>query len=272
MGKLGLCLSGGGAKGSYQIGAAMVLKEQGIFDRIDAFSGTSIGAANVCLLASTSVEAARDLWLSMPDNALERNRTRGHASSLKEKFNMIDHGLFKIDPLEDLLLASVDQKRLNEREVYVTVSELESEDSGFAAFLRMGFRRYLHDDSKAFYLPLREMSDNERLKAVVASCSIPVIFPAVIAADDKKYYDGGVYDGVPIKPLAEAGCDTIIIIRLNPRAPYHPELYPGIRFYDIIHKTSIGSPLDFTVDHVKELYQLGYNDMSDYLKTLYVQP
>ena len=31
--KLGLCLSGGGARGAYQIGALMALKEAGIYFR-----------------------------------------------------------------------------------------------------------------------------------------------------------------------------------------------------------------------------------------------
>jgi len=272
MGKIGLCLSGGGGKGAYQIGAVMALKEAGIYQKVNAFSGTSIGAANATLLASTSPETAQALWHSMPENVLKKNSDKPFIDALfREKIAAIDKGLYKIDALEDVLIKSIDQKALDDKEVYVTVSEVGNKDDGFSAFLRMAFRRYIHDDSKAFYLSLREMDPKERLKAVVASCSIPLIFPAVID-DEKRYYDGGVYDGVPIKPLAENGCDTIISIRLNPRAPYHPELYPGIRFLDIIHSSSIGSPLDFTPAHVKETYQTGYDDMLEYLDKLYFKP
>jgi NTE family protein len=37
-------LSGGGARGAYQIGALKALQELGILDKATAFSGASIGA------------------------------------------------------------------------------------------------------------------------------------------------------------------------------------------------------------------------------------
>jgi NTE family protein len=61
MSKLGLCFTGGGAKGAYQIGAAQALSELGLLEKVQVFSGTSIGAANVSVLASSSVEKTRDV-------------------------------------------------------------------------------------------------------------------------------------------------------------------------------------------------------------------
>ena len=52
----GLVLSGGGAKGAYQVGVVKAIAERGI--PISAISGTSIGAINGALLASSSSLAA----------------------------------------------------------------------------------------------------------------------------------------------------------------------------------------------------------------------
>ena len=68
--KLGLCLSGGGARGAYQIGACMALKETGILDKIEVFSGTSIGAANAALLATNKIETVKDIWFKMPEETI----------------------------------------------------------------------------------------------------------------------------------------------------------------------------------------------------------
>ena len=47
---VGLALEGGGAKGSYQVGAYMGLKKCGV--KVDAVAGTSIGSLNGALIAS----------------------------------------------------------------------------------------------------------------------------------------------------------------------------------------------------------------------------
>ncbi len=56
--KLGLVLSGGGARGAYQVGvmAAMseILKKADVEFKIDIFSGVSAGAINAAFLAAQS--------------------------------------------------------------------------------------------------------------------------------------------------------------------------------------------------------------------------
>jgi len=56
MNKVGLCFSGGGARGAYQIGAVKALVELGIFSHIQVFSGTSIGAVNACMVATKNID------------------------------------------------------------------------------------------------------------------------------------------------------------------------------------------------------------------------
>lgn len=59
---LGLVLSGGGAKGAYEVGVWQAMEEMGLAGDVAAISGTSVGAINAALFA-TRPEAAETLWL-----------------------------------------------------------------------------------------------------------------------------------------------------------------------------------------------------------------
>lgn len=69
----GLVLAGGGAKGSYQVGAYRALKELGW--QPDIITGTSVGCLNAALFVLDKVSEAEELWknldihgvLEMPD-------------------------------------------------------------------------------------------------------------------------------------------------------------------------------------------------------------
>jgi NTE family protein len=52
-GKIGLVFSGGGGKGAYEIGVWKAFKEYGIDKYVCAVSGTSVGALNAALFATT---------------------------------------------------------------------------------------------------------------------------------------------------------------------------------------------------------------------------
>ena len=60
MGKKAVVLSGGGAKGGYQIGVWKVLRQMGFTP--DIVVGTSVGALNGALMALDNFDAALDIW------------------------------------------------------------------------------------------------------------------------------------------------------------------------------------------------------------------
>ena len=55
-----IALEGGGARGSYQVGAWRALQEAGI--RYNAVSGTSVGALNGAMMAMGDLTGAEKLW------------------------------------------------------------------------------------------------------------------------------------------------------------------------------------------------------------------
>jgi NTE family protein len=66
-----LVLSGGGAKGAFQIGAERVLREEYGF-RWDRIFGVSVGALNATLLAQQQYEQLRQLWLTIREEDVYR--------------------------------------------------------------------------------------------------------------------------------------------------------------------------------------------------------
>lgn len=72
---LGLVLSGGGAKGAYEVGVWQELQAAGLASRVTAISGTSVGALNAALFA-TRPEAAERLWLENMGEIFTLNTNR----------------------------------------------------------------------------------------------------------------------------------------------------------------------------------------------------
>ena len=65
--KIGLVLSGGGAKGAYQIGMLRALEEFGLEKENLTIAGTSIGALNALMYAIGDLDSVRDMVWRMKD-------------------------------------------------------------------------------------------------------------------------------------------------------------------------------------------------------------
>ena len=92
MNKPGLVLSGGGSRGSYQIGAYRALRDNGI--EICAVVGTSIGAINGAYIAQGDLDLACDVWEHI-DYRTVFAETRGL--------------LMDVEPLRALLKETIDE-------------------------------------------------------------------------------------------------------------------------------------------------------------------
>jgi len=262
--KIGLCFTGGGARGAYQIGAAQALSDLGIYEHISAFSGSSIGAANVAIMASTSIEKAREVWFNIPKDAFKLKEAI--VPRLKrEKFSTFDNGLYTMETLNRIMIDLIDYDVLLTKNVFVTVSESGDVSKGLLELFRSSYKHYIKKDSKVVYIPLRELEKGDQIKAVTASCSIPVVFPGV-TGNDKKYYDGGVFDNTPVRPLIDFGCNEVIVIGISFFAfeLIQSEKFPNVKMHQIKGKKKMGRVLDFSSKHSKEIYKYGYEDTLKY--------
>jgi len=261
MGKLGLCLSGGGGRGAYQIGALVALKELGILDKVSYYSGTSIGSVNAVMVATSSLENAKNIWLNIPDDSLKKNEN--FFKEIKEEgYKIYKSGLYEMDLLEEILTNNIDINKLKIDDVFIAIGDGGDSNEGFK-LLRNTYKHYIKKESRIVYQGLKGLTQEEAIEAVRMSCAIPLVFPSVIK-DGKKYYDGGVYDNVPVEPLVRVGCDEIIVVHLHKIHFFRPKKYPDVLFHEIKHKGLLGSILDFSKEHSHKLYEYGYNDVMCY--------
>ncbi|MGE4571749.1 MAG: patatin-like phospholipase family protein [Candidatus Izemoplasmatales bacterium] len=264
MNKLGLCLSGGGARGSYQIGVAQALKDLGYYDQIYAMSGTSIGAVNASLLATRPIEDVLDIWVNFPRE--EFNYIESLMNKIRSKdFSFVKNGVIDIENLERLLEANLDTSKLKEKKVYITLSPAGLTSEGSLGIIKSSFNHYIRGRKKVIYSPLQDQKPDDINKQIIASCSIPFVFPPVMI-NGKQTFDGGLYDNIPIKPLVNAGCDTVIVVNLQKLIRFNPKKFPGIKIIEIKHKKSLGAILNFEKNQSIARYHLGYEDAMNYFK------
>lgn len=173
---IGLCLSGGGARGLAHIGVFKALEEMGI--QADAVSGTSAGAIAGALYAEGLA----------PEKILDVVKV---------------NSVFKVFSIGDLRYGFSDLKYLKE----ILEKTLKHDDF---KQLKIPFYACVTELVSGTW----EIVDSGSIKeAVAASTSIPIIFQP-IKKGKKLYVDGGVMNNMPIEPLRERGC-KIIGVNIN---------------------------------------------------------
>ncbi len=179
--KIGVALSGGGAKGIAHLGVLKALEEHGI--KIDVISGVSVGAIIGALYADghTTDEINR---------FFQNNRLFQMVS-----FNLPKNGgLANTDRYKSQLGNMLHAKTFEELNIPLVVNATEL-NAGKNVYFKSG----------------------ELLNRVIASASVPVFFnPTNI--DGKLYVDGGMFCNLPASILREE-CETVIGVHTNPISP-----------------------------------------------------
>lgn len=185
-------LGGGGALGAYQVGGLLALAEAGVLP--DALFGCSAGALNAAFLASDpSVERARALADWWADSASRRVLAPGRWSQVRGMVSAVASradALLDERPLRALVSTHVGAHDVSELAVPLTVTTT-CLDCGGAVHADRG--------------PVADL--------LVASCSLPGLFPPVRLPDGHLHVDGGILCGVPVEAaLAVAGPDDVVYV------------------------------------------------------------
>lgn len=202
--KVGLVLSGGGAKGFAHIGALKVIEETGI--RIDYIGGTSIGAIVGGLYASGySATQIDSIFKAVSFAELIQDDIPRSAKTFFEKNESEKYALTL--PLNDfkISLPSSISKGQNMYNLFSKLTSHVNEIDDFnelpipffciATNIESGKETVLDKG----YLP----------RAVSASSALPTLFNPV-KIGDSLYVDGGITNNYPIDRVREMGADIII--------------------------------------------------------------
>ena len=178
--KLGLALSGGGARGFAHLGVYKAMQELGIKPNI--ISGTSAGAIAGLIFAS------------------------GHSAEEGLKFfqdrKLLDFARPLVSKTGIMTMTGM-EKRLSEFIHVETFEELQIPLVVTATNINLGIPTHF--------------STGKVVPCVLASCSIPIVFVPV-TINHHQYSDGGVFMNLPVRPIREL-CETVIGVHIDPLEP-----------------------------------------------------
>ncbi len=255
--KTGLVLSGGGARGAYEVGVLRFIREKLAKEldvHFDILCGTSVGAINACYLAATATEpnagvaALADVWETMRFEDVLRFGLRQMLrmpkllvsdmpffSERRERLG----GLFNTMPLERLVIERIPWAGIS---VGLRSGAFESLSVSTTDVLTGLTTIFI--ESRSGELPrwssdrhTRALAATIRPEHALASAAIPMLFPSV-QIDGRYYCDGGVRQNTPLSPALRLGADRILVVGLRHIPAEIPdestaqalERFPGLPF------------------------------------------
>ncbi len=175
--KIGLALSGGGARGFAHVGAIRAFEANGIhFDFIAGTSaGSLVGAALATGMSAAEIEAMA--------------RRLGWRNTMRPSFAIA--GMLSTEPLARVLRSELPVHRFED--------------------LKIPFAAVTYDVVKGEEFVLKDSGD--LISAVRASCAVPGLFVPV-RLDGRILVDGGVTSVLPVDIVRSMGADIVISVDL----------------------------------------------------------
>lgn len=246
MTKLGLVLSGGGAKGAYQIGAYRALRKIGKNPEI--VTGTSVGAINGLLIVQGDLYKAVKLWKNMSFSKIYEEDVfqQCDKDNLKE--------IYKEYAKAFVTEGGMDIKRLKE-----TFGGAYSAQKFFKSPINYGLITYNYTKNEPAILTKQDMTKENVKDYVIASASCyPAFKPYQI--NNEQFIDGGYYDNLPINLAIEMGAEEIIAIDLRAVGFKRKTKYE-VPITIISPRNKITNFLVFDKAKSREALRFGYNDV-----------
>lgn len=252
----GLVLAGGGAKGSYQIGAYLAIKKCHI--KINGVVGSSIGAFNAAMIVSGKDKELYEFWKDINVGAvLNFNQNYIDSVNNQKLFKTFIYGFeqissilknkgIEVTKLKELLTKMIDEEKIRKSKM----------DYGIVTVRLNGM--------KPVYIFKEDMVDGKMTDYILASCNIP-IFKVGKCIDNHYYIDGGFYDVNPINMLLKKGYDKIYSIDLK-SIGIKQKTIDSSKVITIKPSRRLGSILSVNKNRINENIKLGYYDTLKVLK------
>lgn len=238
--KIGIALSGGGARGISHMGSLKAFDEFGI--KPTALSGTSAGA----------IVGAMYAYGYTPEEMIKIIKGTGFLQLFRPAFRWT--GILNLDGVKQYLAKLIKENTFECLSIPLTIAATDIA-AGKVEYFKRG----------------------ELLTPIMASCSIPGIFHPV-TIDGKIYVDGGIVDNLPIKPLKRK-VDYIIGLHCNPVEPGYEAknikevversmlmaMYTGTKARMkkcdlVIEPKELSKFTVFDIGHAAEIYKIGYKE------------
>lgn len=255
----GLALEGGGAKGSYEIGSYVALKELGY--KFDMVAGTSIGSLNAALIVQGDMELAKNLWLNADSEMIGINKNIVEAyKNFKINKESISLTLNEIKKI-------IKNKGLDTTNYINTIKKYIDEDKIRKSKTNYGLVTVRLKDLKPLELTIKEIEQGKLAEYIMASSYLPV-FKMNKIIDNSFYIDGGIANNLPITLLEKNGCNEVIAIRINGVGNNKKSKLLPKNIIELAPTKDTGPVLMFDSNDIKNNYYMGYYDTLLYFKKL----
>jgi NTE family protein len=230
-GELGLVLTGGGARGAYQVGLLKYLARAHPELRIPILTGISAGAVNAAHLAQhqgtfrEAVDELVALWLALSPEQVFRSDAPSLAQNVMVwSWRLLSGGMGHGEPIKSLVdtsplrgylersmkpaggvLAGIDRNIERGRLRAIAISTTSYTTAQNVVWVQ-------GRDAKMWRRPLRKSVETKiNVDHVMASAALPFLFPA-IQIGNEFYGDGGIRLTAPLSPALRLGSEKILAI------------------------------------------------------------
>jgi len=192
MGKTALVLSGGGAKGAFQVGAEKYLREEMGYSW-DIIGGVSVGALNGTMLAMEKYERLEAIWKNISKDMVYSGKI--NLLTLWKLYRGAK-SLYSNDPLASIIEREIEPERV--------VKELRI---GTVSLNSGRYTVYNGDDPNI-------------KRAVLASTVVPVIWPPqYVSRECQMMVDGSLRRFSPIGDVLDTDPEEVVVINCWPKHP-----------------------------------------------------
>lgn len=258
----GLVLEGGGAKGSYHVGAYKALRELGI--EIGGIAGTSIGAINGALMVQGDYDLLEKVWYNINSSELFDLDEKAITDLKSLNLQQINFSYLLHQSKEILNNRGLDTTKIRALfDTYVDEEKIRNSNVDF------GIVTVNMTDKKPLELLKEDIPQGKLVDFLIASANLPAF--KIEEMDGKKYLDGGFYDNLPIGLLAKKGYKDIIAVRTMAMGVVRKVKIKDLNVIYIQPADGLGrmlGSLDFNREKAEELIKLGYFDTLKVFKKL----
>ena len=221
--RIGLVLSGGMAKGAYQMGALKAIDEFFEDGEIAALSSASIGVLNAFAFANGIVDEGISLW----KNIMNGQKRIFITSILKGEY------------LQESIKKLAEKSKKIERNFFFTI--------------------LYANERELKYVDFSKESPKDYRKFLQASVALPMTNKAV-ELNGEKLYDGAMVDNIPVKPLESLDLDLIICLFFENSGIIfeHEEFDSKIIKIAFTNDTVVRDSLCFEKERIDKMLEDGY--------------
>lgn len=252
--KRAIVLSGGGAKGAYQIGVWKAIRELGI--DYDIVTGTSIGALNGIFMVQNNYYKAYKMWYFMDYDMVLDDKVDTTYETLAGRSKIIMKytkgamkGGLNVSALEKNVKIAFNPKLF------------------FSSKIDYGLITVKFPSLKPIMITKDKLTKENAVNYFLASAAC---FPAFKMKNikDQKYIDGGFYDNLPINLAIKMGADEVIAVDLKSVGNVRKVKDKNIKITTISPKNNIGNFLVMEKKQARRAIKYGYNDTMKTFKVL----